>query len=96
MSSLGLGCVKTGAEQKWSQLSRSFDVSTFDAFRCLSSKSKISNVRELGHEFSHSLGQGRSKDLGEVTWRRSISFASLFLGLLTLVLTGRATIELAG
>ena len=37
-------------------IARYFDASTFDAFRFLSSKLKISNVRELGHEFSHSLG----------------------------------------
>jgi hypothetical protein len=43
------------AEQKWPRLPRYFEASTFDAFRVLSSKLKISNVRELGHEFSHSL-----------------------------------------
>jgi len=43
------------AEQKWPRLPRYFEASTFDAFRILSSKLKISNVRELGHEFSHSL-----------------------------------------
>jgi hypothetical protein len=57
MSGSGLGCVKTCAEQKWPQLPDYFDAPTFDAFRFLSSKMKISNVRELGHEFSHSLGQ---------------------------------------
>src|ERR1035441_6996176 len=50
-----LGCVKMYAEQKWPRLPRYFEASTFDAFRVLSSKLKISNVRELGHEFSHSL-----------------------------------------
>ena len=43
-------------------IARYFDASTFDAFRFLSSKLKISNVRELGHEFSHSLGQEATFD----------------------------------
>ena len=53
-------------------IARYFDASTFDAFRFLSSKLKILNVRELGHEFSHSLSQeatyGRSCQMSPASW----------------------------
>ena len=58
-------------------IARYFDASTFDALRFLTSQLIISNVRELSHEFSHSLGHeatfarfARFAQFGEVLARR--------------------------